>query len=480
MNRGWMGCIALVLMALLLFSGETLAVPRTFRLTGEEPIKGFTDNVISVLTSDGQHLWAGTSGGISRSVGDPALLENWITYTRDHGLCGNSISAIAVGPEGNVWAASVGDTVIGEEELLYGAGLSHSLPPYEEWECIPQPGTITIQNVTYDIAILGDTIWIASWGGGCVSPGPYTGLWRSTDNGETWEKVVLQGGQIDANDPQGHVAFSVIAWDDWVWVGTAGGIYKSTDAGSTWVNYNHYNDSISGDFVVSLAAQYLGEDFIIWAGTKPTQPGQFDAISMTADTGKTWQVFLGGYVGEGAWNFAFQDSIVWAATSRGLMKTTDLGQTWSEFKASHGLPSSEVYSVAVIGDTVYAGTLDGLAYTSDGGESWDFFRVSPPTALLDGVATYAYPNPFSPSREELGVKIRYSLQSDAVVTIKVYDFALDLVRTIRSGRQPGGEELWEYWDGRNDQGAVVANGAYFYKIETDKGSVAFGKIVVLD
>ena len=276
------------------------------------------------------------------------------------------------------------------------------------------------------------------------------------------------------------MAFSVIAWDSWVWVGTAGGIYMSTDAGSTWVVHNHDNAGISGDFVVSLAAQYLDEDLLLWAGTKPTGPGQFDAISMTADTGKTWQIFLGGYVGEGAWNFAFQDTTVWAATSNGLMMTTDLGLTWSEFNTSDGLPSSEVYSVAVVDSTVWAGTLDGLAYTQDGGETWDFFRISAPTAALDGVVTYAYPNPFSPSREELGVKIRYSLQSDAVVTIKIYDFALDLVRTIGPKSQLGGEELWEYWNGKNDQGTIVANGVYFYKIKIDKGTEGFGKIVVLD
>jgi hypothetical protein len=479
MNRGFKDALAPVVIALFLFSGKSLAVPTVFRLTGEEPIKGLVDNVISVLTYDGEHLWAGTGGGISRSVGDPTLKENWITYARTHGLCGNSISAIAMGPGAEIWAASVGDTVIGEDELLYGAGLSHAFPPYEEWTCEEQPGETPMQNVTYDIAINVDTLWIASWGGGCLSA-PYTGLWRSIDNGTTWERIALQGGPVDPPDPQGHVAFSVIAWDSWVWVGTAGGVYKSTDSGSTWVNYNHQNSNISGDFVVSLAVQYLEDDFLIWAGTKPTGPAQFTAISMSADTGKTWQVLLGGSIGEGAWNFAFLDTTVWAATSKGLMKTTDLGQTWSEYNASDGLPSSEVYSVAVVDSTVWAGTLDGLAYTQDGGETWDFFRISPPTALLDGVVTYAYPNPFSPNREELGAKIRYSLQSHAQVTIKIYDFALDLVRTIGPKSQPGGEELWEYWDGKNDQGAVVANGVYFYKIKIDKGTEAFGKIVVLD
>ncbi len=470
------GALVPAVIALFLFSGESLAVPTAFRLTGEEPIKGFTDNVISVLISDGQHLWAGTGGGITRSAGEPTNLENWITYTRVHGLCGNSISAIAVGSE-EAWAASVGDTVIGQDELLYGMGFSHASFPYEEWTCDPPTGDTPMQNVTYDMAINGDTIWVASWGGGCLSA-PYTGLWRSTDAGETWQKAVLQSGPIDPSDPRGHVAFSVIAWDNWVWVGTAGGIYQCADAGSSWVVSNHSNSSISGDFVVSLAAQYLGDQFNIWAGTKPTGSGQFTAISMSADTGKTWQVLLGGSIGEGAWNFAFEDTTVWVATSIGLLKTSNLGQTWMQYTASQGLPSSEVYSVAVLDDIVWAGTLDGLAYTSNGGQTWDFFRFSPPT--LGQNLTYAYPNPFSPSREELGAKIRYSLPADAQVTIKIYDFALDLVRIIGPKHQSGGEEIWEFWDGKNENGTVVANGVYFYKIESDGNVMGSSKIVVLD
>jgi ligand-binding sensor domain-containing protein len=483
MNRPFRGVLFLSAIALFLYPASSLSIPLTFQLLGPNPIKGFTDNAISVLTSDGQHLWAGTGGGVTRSIGNPTLSENWVTYTRDHGLCGNSISAIAVGPDGMAWTASAGDTVIGQDELPYGTGLSYSYLPYEEFDCYGQPGDTPVQNVTYDIAINGDTLWTASWGGGCLSPGPYTGLWRSIDKGQMWDKVVLQSGVVDPGDPKGHVAFSVIAWDSWVWVGTAGGIYKSTDAGSTWVIYNYSNSDLSGDFVVALAAQYLEDDFIIWAGTKPTAPGQITAISMSPDSGKTWRAFLGNSIGEGAWNFAFQDTTVWAATSQGLFRTDNFGLNWDQFTASQGLPSSEVYSVTVLHDTVYAGTLDGLAYTPDDGQTWGFLRFSAPTGFLDQVSTYAYPNPFSPSREELGVKIRYSLHSEAVVTIKIYDWSLHLVKTIAAGRvtpEENGQELLEFWDGRNDDGQIVANGVYFYTIETDRGGEAFGKIVVLD
>jgi hypothetical protein len=461
-----------MIIALLSYPGPSLAVPKKFSLDGPDPIKGFTDNVISVLTSDGQHLWAGTGGGLSRTIGDPTLLENWVTYTRDHGLCGVSLSVVAVGTNGMAWTASVGDSLIGQDELLYGAGYSFGWPPYEEFDCLGQPGETPVQNVTYDIAINGDTLWSANWGGGLR-----TCTEGCTESAENWRKVILDDTPINPTDPRGHVSFAVQAWEGWVWVGTAEGFYYSDDWGNTWTNRDSLY-GISGEFVVSLEVQYLEDGFRVWAGTNPTHTGQISGVSMTADTGKTWQTFLTGYVGEGAWNFAFQDTTVWVATSRGLFKTEDLGATWDQFTASNGLPSSEVYSVAVLNDIVWAGTLDGLAFTSDDGQTWDFFRFSPPT--IGQNLTYAYPNPFSPSREELGVKIRYSLQSDALITIKIYDFALDLVRTIDSGSQPGDEEIWEFWDGLNQDGDIVANGVYFYKIEADGDVAGHGKIVVLD
>ena len=113
-------------------------------------------------------------------------------------------------------------------------------------------------------------------------------------------------------------------------------------------------------------------------------------------------------------------------------------------------------------------TLDTDAFVGGGG-------VRDSTAV-----TYAAPNPFSPSAGDRAL-IVFSLQEDAGVDIDIYDFASRKVRTPASGtRFSGNIDHQVPWDGSDDSGQSVANGTYFYRIQTDSGRRAFGKVVVLD
>jgi hypothetical protein len=74
----------------------------------------------------------------------------------------------------------------------------------------------------------------------------------------------------------------------------------------------------------------------------------------------------------------------------------------------------------------------------------------------------AYPNPFNPT-----TTIKYSIASAGRVSLKIYNAAGQLVRTLVDGEQspqPGG--LSATWDGLSDQGQSVASGVYFYKLTT--------------
>jgi hypothetical protein len=71
-----------------------------------------------------------------------------------------------------------------------------------------------------------------------------------------------------------------------------------------------------------------------------------------------------------------------------------------------------------------------------------------------------FPNPFNPT-----TSIKFDMKDKGMVTLKVYNVAGQLVRTLVNGTKDAGSYAIT-WDGKNDRGSAVASGIYFYKMET--------------
>ena len=88
-----------------------------------------------------------------------------------------------------------------------------------------------------------------------------------------------------------------------------------------------------------------------------------------------------------------------------------------------------------------------------------------------------YPNPFNPD-----TWIPYYLSQDADVTIRIYNSAGQLVRTLDLGQQVAGiymdKDKAAYWDGKDDLGQQVASGIYYYTLRAGDFS-ATRKMVII-
>jgi len=71
-----------------------------------------------------------------------------------------------------------------------------------------------------------------------------------------------------------------------------------------------------------------------------------------------------------------------------------------------------------------------------------------------------FPNPFNPS-----TTIEYDLKEDGMVSLKIYDILGQQVRELVQEWQPTGRYR-VVWDSRNQGGAEVANGIYFYELRS--------------
>jgi hypothetical protein len=86
----------------------------------------------------------------------------------------------------------------------------------------------------------------------------------------------------------------------------------------------------------------------------------------------------------------------------------------------------------------------------------------------------SYPNPFNPT-----TTIKYSIAEHGQVTLKIYNAAGQLVRTlINESQAPVQGGFSKVWNGMNEQGQPVASGVYFYQL-TAKNFSQTKKMVLL-
>lgn len=464
----------------------------------------FTDSPVRSVfiekREDSTVVWVGTAtSGIYKFIyTNTDTPDTVINCTSDQdGLSGDSVVCVRVQNYQNsdttkiIWAGTC-PTLDGGE---YGVSKS------------------TDDGETWTVRLKGERVWDFDFKGKTVYVATSSGVKRSYDYGQTWENLKISDSENDFK-PLSPEFYSVNVSDNMVWAGSGEGICSSSDLGETWkifkffityklalwagtaagifkfiytdsdsadtvISYSYEGGSgISGDFVVALGVQEYNDKKIVWAGTQPAYAGYY-GVSRTTDDGKTWEVLLSG---DKAWNFDFDDSVVWVATSSGLKRSYDWGESWDVFdyiideqRPDQQILSKEYYAVKVVRDSVWAGNFDGLirikkdASVSDFGDVFRAYVSAPPA--------YAYPSPFSPYLLTGKTRICFDIEDPGAVTVKIYDFAMNLVTTIEQEFDEirGCEVIW---DGRNDKGDVVANGVYFFKIESP-GQTQWGKVVVI-
>ncbi len=182
----------------------------------------------------------------------------------------------------------------------------------------------------------------------------YSGLYKSSDNGDSWVKIETQFEDFE-------VYAIYITKEDHIWVGTnfQGRIYRSTDNGITWENKrNGYNTGECWAFGQS-------KDGVMFAGD-----GQYAKLYRSTDYGENWELSanLRPLV------FATDsNNIVYAGTHDGLFATTDNGLTWAQNNFLANIPVSSI--IIDSNNNIYCGTGyynngNGVFYSTNGGQDW--------------------------------------------------------------------------------------------------------------
>lgn len=187
----------------------------------------------------------------------------------------------------------------------------------------------------------------------------YSGLYKSTDYGNSWNEIVTQF------DPFEIYALYITKEGD-ILVGTnhQGRIYLSTDNGQTWENNNSgYNTGECWAFGESI-------DGVLFAGS-----GEGEVYRST-DNGDSWE-FSDNL---GALAFATDsNNTIYCGTFLGLYKSTDKGVTWMP---NDFLINVELSSILIdTNNNIYCGTgyysgSSGVHHSTDGGGNWTYLGLA--------------------------------------------------------------------------------------------------------
>ncbi len=235
------------------------------------------------------------------------------------------------------------------------------------------------------------TVWVGtgeSWTRNSTSVGD--GLYKSTDGGDSWQRVGLESSEriarIQVSPADGNT----------VWVCATGhlwdsheerGVYKTTDGGKTWKRVL-YVDADSGCSDLSVDPQ---DPSILFAGMWQfrrtpwsfSSGGKGSGLYKSTDGGETWRPLETGLPAGEKGRIAVavapsRPSVVYAlveAEKTALYRSDDVGESWREINSSFNIQVRPFYFAYLVVDptdykTVYKPGYS-LTVSTDGGKTFN-------------------------------------------------------------------------------------------------------------
>ncbi len=350
-----------------------------YRLIG--PAAGGRVSRVAGVPGDDLTYYAATAaGGVWKSVNGG---RKWSPIFDDQPV--SSIGSIAVAPSDPnvVWVGSGEANIRGN--VAEGNGIYRSTDAGETWQRVwtaeGQIGTIAVHPNDPDVAF-------AAVLGSPFGPGPERGVLRTTDGGMTWQKVLAKDPDTGASDVCFHpsnprILFAGL-WQTrrFPWGMTSGGpgsgLYVSRDGGDTWKRLEGKGlpAGIWGKVGVRVAPS---EPNRVYALIEAEEGGLF----RSEDGGTTWNRVNGSRgIRQRAWYYTTltvdpaNADVVWFPQVS-MLKTADGGKSIRAVKGG-GWDYHDVWIDPENTSRILVGSDAGVSLSSDGGETW--FRPNLPIA----------------------------------------------------------------------------------------------------
>ena len=313
-----------------------------------------------------------------------------------------SIGALALAPsDPNVIYVGTGEASI-RSDITYGAGVYKSTDGGVHWHALGLSDTRHIGKVLVDVRN-PDVVLVAALGH-AYGPNPERGVFRSTDGGRTWTKVLYKDpdtGAIDlAADPTDpHVVYAALyqarrtPWEQYPPdEGPGSGLYKSADGGATWAPLSGHGLPAGPVGRIGLAAGRGGRVYAL-IGAKAGA-----GLYRSDDGGATWRlVGSDSRLTSRSWYFCRvtvdpQDPDIVYVPNVSLLRSSDGGKTFSVLK---GQPGGDDYHELWVDPRsparMIVGSDQGAVISLDNGRTWSSWYNQPTGQFYHVVTDDAFP-----------------------------------------------------------------------------------------
>ena len=359
-----------------------------FRYIG--PVGNRATAVAGVPGSPYIYYVGAASGGIFKST-DGGL--HWDPVFDSQPVSSIGSLAVAASDPNIVWAGT-GESFI-RSHISVGNGIYKSTDAGKTWTLMGLEKTGRISNVLIDRRN-PDTV-LACALGHAYGTQPERGVFRTTDGGKNWEKVLFvdenTGCSDMAMDPNNSRILFAGMWqlEIHTWGRTSGGpgsgLFKSTDGGATWKRLEGHGlpKPPIGRIAVRVAQRDSNRVYaLIETGDgapmdgKPTQSGQ---LWRSDDGGENWQLANSDRQIRGRTHYYTREEIapdneneVYFFTAA-FSRTLDGGHTLTNMPSSPGGDNHEMWIDPANGDRMAVVNDSGVSISVNRGHTWDHIQL---------------------------------------------------------------------------------------------------------
>jgi photosystem II stability/assembly factor-like uncharacterized protein len=360
-----------------------------YRLIG--PFRGGRSLTAAGIPGDPTTYYFGATGGGVWKSSDGAM--TWSSVFDKEGT--STIGSIAVASSNhNVVYVGTGEACI-RGNISHGDGVYRSLDGGKTWKNVGLKdsraiGKVIINPTNPDIAFVAAL-------GHPYGPNPERGIFRTTDGGKTWEKVLYKdentGGIDVAFDPHNPNILFAALWQarrtSWSMTsgGPGSGLYRSNDGGTTWKRLEEHGlpKGPYGKIGVAVAANSER----VYALIEAHNPD--GGLYRSDDSGESWQLVNPDHsLWQRPWYYMHviadpRDENVLYIMNVDAYKSTDGGHLFNKVAIPHG-DNHGLWIDPANTRRMIASNDGGVTVTLDGGKNWTR-QDNQPTAQFYHVIT---------------------------------------------------------------------------------------------